>query len=77
MKKRNFKCFEQFGSGTQSVDGPSHLTLNVDSIQINLLITAHSLFVLIMHFMMVLGDRDLLLILAFFTIVMYGESRGN
>ena len=26
---------------------------------------------------MVLGDRDLLLILAFFTIVMYGESRGN
>ena len=27
--------------------------------------------------LMVLGDRDLLLILAFFTIVMYGESRGN
>ena len=26
---------------------------------------------------MVLGDRDLLLILALFTIVMYGESRGN
>ena len=25
----------------------------------------------------VLGDRDLLLILAFFIIVMYGESRGN
>ena len=27
--------------------------------------------------MMVLGDMDLLLILAFFPIVMYGESRGN
>ena len=26
---------------------------------------------------MVLGDRDLLLILEFFTIVMYGECRGN